>query len=169
MEAREGNEIIIVPDHTAPGGRAGVRAYFAWIAVHNDADRPQADAHNAFAHIEVLDHKTGVKLISMRGRWRNSPQPFQTGGDTEGIIDRIEIRAGDRELLDVALRYEGMADGHALNTEAMRYKRWLKPDYRLPEGVYTVRARVSAENARAVWAKFTLTVSGPKGLTFRRR
>jgi hypothetical protein len=142
-------------------------ADFAWLVVHNDADRPQSDATDATARLRFSGSRG--HLFDFRARWRNSPQVWQMLGDSASIVDRIVIRANDREELDVVIRWEEEADAYAFNTESQRLPNWCKPDWRLPPGEYRVRVRVSARNALAATAEFDLTIPAAGPFELRKR
>jgi hypothetical protein len=150
---------------TVAGEPVAERPEFVWIAVHNDSIYPgDGDLNSATARLYF--HLPGNATVDMRGRWRNSPQLVQTGGDFAGITDRIVIRANDREELDAVIRWPGH-DPYALNTEAMRFPLWEDPSQRLPAAELLLVVRVSAQNHGARRAAFLLDLTSPDALMVR--
>jgi hypothetical protein len=132
----------------------------SWIEVTNDATRPQGDALDVFATIEIVNPLTGrVVIPRVTARWRDSPRP-QDVPDVGEISDRKEIRASQSRQLDVVFKEVGETTAHFLNTDAMQYPAMKKPGWELPEGMYDVTLRLSGRNIRPRQMRFRLANLG---------
>jgi hypothetical protein len=144
-------------------------ADLAFVAVLNDADRPQSDALDVIVRYR-FHAADGTRLFGFPARWRDSLQVWQKGGDARSILDRMTIHAGTTRELDLALQYVDEPDAFGLNTEAQAFPEWQKPEWRLPPGDYRVEARIGLRNSiRTTKVEFDIRVRVGEALEIRRR
>jgi hypothetical protein len=105
---------------------------------------------------------------SMLGRWAESPEPVgPTMVGTLGAqpvtlynpnlwnimsweLRRMNIRAGDARLLDVAAHFDNDQESYGwTNANYFSQPTWRNPEWRLPAGCYLVRVRVISDAANA--------------------
>src|SRR5271165_519563 len=116
---------------------------------------------------------------SMVGRWANTPQPQPIvvpagGGQFLQVVDidkytresRLDIYPGEREPLDIAVRFDGDTDCYGWTNEShfaprMRNSKWL-----LPTGIYLVKVTVTVSGTPHVGC-FRIHNDGPTPDTFR--
>ena len=125
-------------------------AWYAVIDVRNTALQAQADALDVDAQLTF----DGTGIRAMRGRW-TSQEPVHATGP---IPDRVDIKAGHKDTLDVAFRVAGRPT-YALNTDVQKMG-WQDPDKLLEPGTYTVEVSIQARNSRRLTGKYSLSVTG---------
>jgi hypothetical protein len=98
---------------------------------------------------------------SMAVRWSNSAEPLTNVGLATtpvtglfpsqpapqifkfALTSRIDVYAGEEELLDVAVRFQGEKDCYGWNNEAYLYN-WRAPHWKLGPGRYLVRVVITS-------------------------
>lgn len=112
-----------------------------------------------------LDDGQNVYDRFMVVRWANSPEPI-TGfvlaaqGATQvvntavvqpvykfSLDSRIDVYAGEEELLDVAVRFHGVKECYGWNNESYLHD-WRTPEWKLEPGRYLVKVEITSSGQR---------------------
>jgi hypothetical protein len=115
----------------------------------------------------------------MSVRWVSSPEPIANqiidlqGNVQFSILDftrgssesRIDVYPGEKELLDVAIRFDGEPDSYGWNNESYLYN-WRNPNRKLPPGRYLVKVVITSSGQKFV-GKFRLINNVDKLADFR--
>lgn len=164
-------------DRTDDSGKTHVSRHLR-LLLHNDvssafapwmqrASAVQCRGTITFHH---LDDGQNVFDRAMVVRWANSAEPLTSLGLATApvagqfpnqpvppifkftLVSRIDVYAGDEELLDVAVRFRGEKDCFGWNNEAYLHN-WRTPHWKLESGRYLVKVVItsSGQNCEGVF------------------
>jgi hypothetical protein len=159
-------------------------AYFAYLEVYH-RELPgwlrwllREPAIGCYAEISVHRHDTYAPIWDstygpMAVRWFRSPDPTRPDSQKTSVFDpsefapspRMDIIAGDSELIDVIAYIPGDEYIHFWNNESYTYPEWRNIKRRVRPGRYYVAAKVIC--AGASWRRvFELDLDNPENIVW---